>query len=323
MDVSVVKRVVDLAIQEMAKVVVGKQDILRRMFVALLAGGHVLLEGVPGVAKTFMAKTFSSVLGLDFKRIQFTPDLLPADIVGTNVYNQVTGKFEFIPGPIFTNILLADEINRAPPKTQSALLESMQEKQVTVEGVTRALDRPFMVLATQNPIETEGTYPLPEAQLDRFLFKLVVDYPTAEEELEIVKRKLKVKDPDEIEVRQIINKEAIVKMQELALGVFVDDDVLKYISDIVYAFRTNPYVLFGSSPRASISLLFASRALAAMRGRDYVEPDDVKELVEPILVHRLILKPEAELEGITTKEVIENVLREIAVGATLPGEETE
>jgi len=317
-DVSTVKKIADLIMAELGKIVVGKKDVIRNMLVALLAGGHVLLEGVPGVAKTFIAKYFAATMGLDFKRIQFTADLLPADIIGTNIYSQKTNEFEFIKGPIFTNILLADEINRAPPKTQGALLEAMQEKQVTVEGVTYKLQEPFMVLATQNPIETEGVYPLPEAQLDRFLFKLDVDYPTLDEELEIIKKKLTVKDPDEAHVDQIADRQTILRLRDIVLSVFVDEDVLKYISEIIFAFRNNPYVLYGSSPRASIALLFASRALAAIRGRDYVEPDDVRELVYPVLVHRLILKPEAELEGITPKNIIENVLREISVHATIP-----
>jgi len=317
-DINAVKKISEYILKEMSKVVVGKEDIMRHLLVALLSGGHVLLEGVPGVAKTFMAKTFSAVLGLEFKRIQFTPDLLPADIVGTNIYNQNTGTFEFIPGPVFTNILLADEINRAPPKTQIALLECMQERTVTVEGKTYQLPRPFMVLATQNPIELEGTYPLPEAQIDRFLFKLNVGYPTVEEELGIVKKKLKLREPDEIHVSQIASRDAILKMQDIALTVYIDDDVQKYIAEIVYALRTNPYVLYGASPRASIALLYASRSLAAIRGRDYVEPDDVKELVYPVLNHRLVLKPEAELEGITPKAIIETTLREIGVGASLP-----
>ena len=214
--------------------------------------------------------------------------------------------------------MLADEINRAPPKTQSALLECMQERTVTVEGKTYQLPRPFMVLATQNPIELEGTYPLPEAQIDRFLFKLNVGYPTVEEELGIVKKKLKLREPDEIHVSQIASRDAILKMQDIALTVYIDDDVQKYIAEIVYALRTNPYVLYGASPRASIALLYASRSLAAIRGRDYVEPDDVKELVYPVLNHRLVLKPEAELEGITPKAIIETTLREIGVGASLP-----
>ena len=319
-DVEFVRKVSEMALKEMQKVVVGKEDILKHILTALLANGHVLLEGFPGVAKTYMAKTFASVLQLEFKRVQFTPDLLPADIIGTTIFDQKTQKFEFIRGQVFTNILLADEINRAPPKTQSALLESMQERQVTVEGKTYRLDRPFMVLATQNPVETEGTYPLPEAQLDRFIFKLDVGYPDQDEEVEIIRRKIGLMDPDEIHVESIVSKETVIKMQEVVLSVYVDEDVLNYIASIVYSFRKNSYVLFGASPRSSISLLYASRALAAIEGRDYVEPDDVRRLVKPVLSHRLVLKPEAQLEGLTVEEIIEETLKELPVEATLPKE---
>lgn len=307
-----VRSIAQKVLSEVNKVIVGKLDILQNIFIALLAGGHVLLEGVPGVAKTVMAKTFSDTLGCEFKRIQFTPDLLPADIIGTNVYDQKSGKFYLRKGPIFANIVLADEINRAPPKTQSALLECMQEKQVTIEGETYFLPRPFMVLATQNPIELEGTYPLPEAQVDRFFFKLIVDYPNPEEELEILKRK---NMSEEAIVEKVASPQIVIAMQDAVKKVYVDESMFEYIKNIVLRTRNHPQILLGASTRASIVLLYASKARAAILGRDFVIPDDIKSLAFPVLNHRIILKPEAELEGISAGRIINEILEEVEVPA--------
>jgi len=266
-----------------------------------------LLEGVPGVAKTYMANTFAKILNLEFKRIQFTPDLLPADIVGTYIYDQNKNEFRFRKGPIFANIILADEINRAPPKTQSALLESMQEKQVTVEGTTYPLPEPFIVIATQNPIELEGTYPLPEAQLDRFMFRVFVDYPTGDEEVEILELK---NDEAKIELKAVTTAQQIKQMQRMVNKVHIRREIMEYIKDIVTKTRTDPQILLGASPRASIVLLTGSKAYAAIKGRSFVIPDDVKKLAYASLNHRIILKPEAELEGITVDDVIKRILEE-------------
>jgi len=310
MDVAHVGDLCNKIIREVQKVIVGKKHIIRYLLIGLFAGGHVLLEGVPGVAKTFMANNFSKTLGLTFKRIQFTPDLLPADIIGTHIFDQKEGTFRYRKGPIFANVILADEINRAPPKTQSALLEAMQEKQVTVEGETFKLPMPFLVIATQNPIEFEGTYPLPEAQVDRFHFKLEVDYPTMEEEIEIIRRKSYPKD---IEVKTITSPQEILEVQRLIRTIYVSDELLRYISEIVNKTRKIPELLLGAGPRASIVLLGASRVIAAMDKRDYVIPDDIKEVAVASLNHRLVLKPEAELEGLTVVDVIKKILDEVEV----------
>ena len=285
--------------EELSKVVVGKEDIIEKIFICLLSNGHVLLEGVPGIAKTHIAKNFSAALGCKFKRIQFTPDLLPMDIIGSNVYIQKTGEFVFKEGPIFANIILADEVNRSPPKTQSALLECMQERQVTVEGKTYPLPSPFMVLATQNPIELEGTYPLPEAQVDRFLMKVLVDYPTKEEEIKILEMK-----EGEKTVRAITSAREIVRLSKEVERIYVDPSIRNYITELVTRTRKSPDLLLGASPRASIALQHTARVHAALRGRDFVTPDDVKAMLVPVLNHRLILKPEAELEGKTVFDVI-------------------
>lgn len=310
MDVSHIGDLSNKIIKEVQKVIVGKKEVIRYLLIGLFVGGHVLLEGVPGVAKTYMANNFSKTLGLTFKRIQFTPDLLPADIIGTHIFDQKEATFRYRKGPIFANVILADEINRAPPKTQSALLEAMQEKQVTVEGETFKLPRPFLVIATQNPIEFEGTYPLPEAQVDRFHFKLEVDYPTTEEEIEIIRRKSYPKD---IEVKTITTPQEIIEVQKLIRTIYVSDELLRYISVIVNKTRKIPELLLGASPRASIVLLGASRVIAAMDRRDYVIPDDIKEVAVASLNHRLVLKPEAELEGLTVVDVIKKILDEVEV----------
>ena len=278
--------------RQVSRVIVGKEDVVDRLLIALLIGGHVLLEGVPGVAKTYLARSFAKTLGLKFKRIQLTPDLLPSDIIGVKVYNYKAMEFEFRPGPVFTNILLADEINRTPPRTQAALLEAMQEKQVTVDGETYKLPEPFVVIATQNPVETEGTYPLPEAQLDRFLFRVIVDYPSRNEEVEMLRIK-RVKG-EVIDVDQVAGpKEVLEASKTVAEKVKVDDTILEYIVDLVRATREHPSVLLGGSPRAEVMLLYASRAYAAIsEGRDYVVPDDVKAVFFDVMNHRIILRPE-------------------------------
>ena len=297
-------------ITEVKKVVVGKGEVLQNIFIALLVNEHILLEGVPGVAKTFMANAFAKVIGCTFKRVQFTPDLLPSDIVGTNVLNAKTREFELRKGPIFANLVLADEINRAPPKTQSALLECMGERTVTIEGITHILEKPFMVLATQNPLEMEGTYPLPEAQTDRFLFKLIVDYPSEKEEVEIIERK---HSPTPYELQMMTSPEEIRAMQLTIKRVHVDGDLMKFIRDIVFKTRNDPQILIGGGPRVSLALLNASKARAAILGRDFVTPDDIKHLTRYTLFHRLILKPEAELGGTSIDKVIQRVIEEVTV----------
>lgn len=308
--INAVRKIAYEIMNEVNKAIVGKGQILEDILIALLCSGHVLLEGVPGVAKTYMAKIFAQTLGCTFKRIQFTPDLLPSDILGTYVFDQKTSEFSFREGPVFANIVLADEINRAPPKTQSALLEAMQEKQVTIEGVKHILPKPFMVLATQNPIEHEGTYPLPEAQIDRFLFKLNVDYPTESEEVEMLKRR---SESNEENIKSIASPSIIVKMQSVVQNVYVAPEIMEYIRDIVTRSRRNPQVLLGGSPRASIVLMEGAKARAALNGRDYVIPDDIKAIVQQSLNHRLILRPEAELEGVSVNRIIASIVGETAV----------
>jgi len=308
MNVSEVRDIAQQVLTEIRKVVVGKGEVMQNVFIALLADGHVLLEGVPGVAKTFMANAFAQVLGCNFNRIQFTPDMLPADITGTNIFDQESGTFKLRKGPIFANVVLADEINRAPPKTQAALLECMQERQVTLEGTTYKLERPFLVMATQNPIELEGTYPLPEAQIDRFLFKLIVGYPTDQEEVEIIVRK---DAPVDVQLQTVTDPEVLVKMQNAVRHVHVDRDLMEYIRDIVVRTRKDPQILIGGSPRASIVLLTCAKARAAILGRDFVTPDDIKALTIHGLYHRLILKPEAELGGVSVPRLVYTILEEM------------
>ncbi|UJG42983.1 MAG: MoxR family ATPase [Candidatus Heimdallarchaeum endolithica] len=306
-----IKRVWSEIYAELKRVIIGKLDVLEDLFIALLARGHVLLEGVPGVAKTVMAKNFAATLGAEFKRGQFTPDLLPSDVVGTTIYDPKAGTFKMRKGPIFTNIFLADEINRSPPKTQAALLEAMAEKQVTVEGTTFKLEPPFLVIATQNPVEQEGTYPLPEAQVDRFMFKLIVDLPSPEEEIEIIDLSHKHAFRT---VRRITTPMTIIRMIEtVEKRIYVHEDIMSYIRDITVATRTDPRLLLGGSPRCSIALLNASKAVAAMNGRDYVIPDDVKRVAKIGAAHRLQMKPEAELEGTTGNMVMDDILRNLPV----------
>ncbi|MDT7891415.1 MAG: MoxR family ATPase [Thermoproteota archaeon] len=275
--------------EEIAKYVIGRDKEIKYITIALLSEGHVLLEGVPGIAKTLLAKVFAQILDLKFKRIQFTPDLLPSDIIGSYVFDMKSQEFIFYEGPIFTNILLADEINRAPPKTQSALLEAMQERQITVGGITRQLDKPFLVIATQNPLELEGTYPLPEAQLDRFMFRMLLNYPSFEEEMEVIRKYGKNL---EINTNSIIDKNSILRFIKDVEKIHVNQDIEKYVIDIVNRTRSDKRLTLGASTRAAVLLIRASKALAAIEGRDYVIPDDIKELLFPILNHRLILSLE-------------------------------
>lgn len=297
---------------EISKVIVGKREVLEKIMFSILANGHILFEDYPGLAKTMIARCFSQVLGCDFKRVQFTPDLLPADITGTYVFNQKEMTFNLRRGPVFTNILLADEINRAPPKTQAALLEAMQEKQVTLEGDTYVLDEPFIVMATQNPIEYEGTYPLPEAQLDRFLVKLQVGYPTRGQEKEILDRR-KERMRDDFQLKKVVETRKVLEMQKACEEVFIHGDVEKYIVDIVYSTRETPSIEVGSSPRGSLALFKLARARAAYFGRDFVIPDDVKEMVIPALSHRVILKPEVWYTKVTETSILDSIVEKVPV----------
>ncbi len=306
-DVSLVREVAQDVLTEVSRVVVGYGDILQNLFVSMLVDGHCLLEGVPGLAKSVMAKTFAKTLGCSFKRIQFVPDLLPADITGSMVYSNKTGEFEVRKGPLFANFVLADEINRCAPKTQAAMLEVMAEKQITIEGQSFPAEKPFIVVATQNPVEQEGTYPLPEAQLDRFLFKLWLEYPTGEDEVEILRR---LDSGKLVDVDVITDPNEIVELQRVVNQVYIDDIVLEYIKDIIQKTRSDPQIAVGAGPRASIVLMRCGKAKAAILGRDYVKPDDIKDLCVPALNHRLVLKPEAELEGVNIVSVINRILSE-------------
>jgi MoxR-like ATPase len=299
-------------LEEVSKVIVGKRNVLENLMLAILSDGHVLIEDYPGLAKTLMAKSFASAMSLRFKRIQFTPDLLPADVTGTYVLNRKTSDFELRKGPIFTNILLADEVNRAPPRTQSALLEAMQEKQVTIENETLKLEKPFIVLATQNPIEYEGTYPLPEAQLDRFLVKLSIGYPSAEEEVQILERRNQRKT-DEVSIEKVASLDQLLQMQKAIEDVHIDQAIERYIVEVVRATRSHQDVEVGASPRGSLAIMRLSKTKAWLNGRDYVIPDDVKTVTVPALSHRLILKPEQWLKGGKTAAIVEELLRIIAV----------
>jgi MoxR-like ATPase len=302
------KRILD----EVENAVVGKRTFLEKLFCAILADGHVLIEDFPGLAKTLTARSFSAVLGLTFKRIQFTPDLLPADITGGYIFNRQQGTFELVKGPIFANLVLGDEINRAPAKTQAAMLEAMQERQVTLEGETFHLPQPFIVLATQNPIEYEGTFPLPEAQLDRFMVRLSVGYPSAEEELEMLRRRWERRE-DEVKLERITDVNELNAMRQTVETVYIEPDIARYIVSLVQASRTATHVSVGASPRASLALLKLSRAKAAMEGRDYVVPDDVKFTAREVFMHRILLKPDLWATGSTLKEVVESVIRNVSV----------
>ena len=302
----------DQVTEEVGRAIVGKRALLQKMMAAVLVGGHVLLEDFPGLAKTLIAKSFAAALGLEFKRIQFTPDLLPGDITGGYIYDRAHSRFELRKGPVFANIVLADEINRASPKTQSALLEAMQEVQVTVEGETMRLPEPFVVVATQNPIEYEGTFPLPEAQLDRFIMKLPVGYPSLEEEQEILRRR-RARRRDEFDLGQVTDADAVLAVRQAVEEVYVDSDIERYIVTLVTHTRQDRRVSVGVSPRGSLALLKLSRARAALEGRDYVIPDDVKVFVKPVFMHRLILKPDYWMIERAVEDVIDTIIQGVPV----------
>ena len=298
-------------VENVSKVIVGKRPVIERALAAIIAQGHILIEDVPGVGKTMLAKSISTSMGCSFKRIQFTPDLLPSDIVGVSIYNQSTGEFQFRPGPVMAQVVLVDEINRATPKTQSALLEAMEELQVSVDGTTRFLERPFVVMATQNPIEYEGTFPLPEAQLDRFLMHISLGYPTFAEELSVIEQQEKTHPIDDL--KAVANPEEMIKLQDAAKEIYVDTAVREYIVSLIEATRNHEDVSLGASPRASLGMFRAVRAMAIMRDRDYVIPDDVQDLAYAVLAHRLILSPAARMRGLQAKQVIDGLLESVAV----------
>ena len=310
MDLAEVGRTASLVLDEVEKAVVGKRAALELLLLGLLADGHVLLEDYPGLAKTLMARSFAQVCSMEFSRIQFTPDLMPSDVTGSSVYNQRDADFQFRPGPIFANLLLADEINRAPPKTQAALLEAMQERQVTTEGTTRRLRPPFLVLATQNPIEYEGTYPLPEAQLDRFLLRMTVGYPQREDEWRVLADRAE-RRTDEVLLEPVIDGVTLLELQRACEEVHVSEAVGLYMVDVVAATRTAPSVQVGASPRGSLALLKLSRCRAALDGRDYVTPDDVKAVAVPALAHRLTLRPELWVQRVSADEIVRERLETV------------
>jgi MoxR-like ATPase len=317
LDTDHIKDVLTRARAEVSKVIIGQDDVIEKALIAIFTGHHALVEGVPGVAKTLLVRTLARVLGCEFNRIQFTPDLMPADITGTNVFNMKTSDFTLIKGPVFTTFLLADEINRAPAKTQSALLQAMQERKVTIDRDTHTLSANFTVFATQNPVEYEGTYPLPEAQKDRFMLKVSMGYPDRSSEFELAQRMLGTNSPEEAlaagVVQPVISAEDLTKMRHALEAITVREEIVSYVVDVVRVTRENDSVLVGAGPRATQALLLASRANAALRGRDFVTPDDVKAMVEPVLGHRLILRPEYEIEGVTIAEVIAKFLEQVTV----------
>jgi len=309
-----VKESTDKVIEELSKVVIGQKHMIELMIAGMLSGGHVLIEGVPGIAKTLIVKLLSRAMDLEFKRIQFTPDLMPADVTGTGVYNQKSGEFEFHKGPIFANLVLIDEINRAPAKTQAALFEVMEETQITVDGKTHVLNEPFMVLATQNPIEQEGTYSLPEAQQDRFLFRIVMEYPSQAEELMILERfesDFDAKIQDTVQV--VMKSDVLIKCKNIVESVSIDKTLLEYIASIIHKTRVTGDLYLGASPRASLALLKSSKALAAMDGRNYVIPEDIKRALFPVLNHRVILAPDREMEGVDLNDVLKTIIAEVEI----------
>jgi MoxR-like ATPase len=313
----ILKKVLLKTKQEVAKVIIGYEHVVDQALIAIFTGTHALIEGVPGIAKTLLVRTLAHVMQCDFARIQFTPDLMPTDITGTHVFNLQTNEFSLVKGPVFCSFLLADEINRAPAKTQSALLQAMQERTVTIDRETHPLPQNFTVFATQNPIEYEGTYPLPEAQKDRFMLKITMDPPGKDEELTLARRMLGKDTPentlDSGGVQQIIKPEVLPKLRAALEGILVKEELVAYIVDIVRKTRNHQSILVGAGPRATQALLLSSRALATINGRDFVTPDDIKTMTYPVLEHRLILRPEYEIEGLTVREVIEFILKEIAV----------
>ncbi|WP_083692306.1 MoxR family ATPase [Seonamhaeicola sp. S2-3] len=313
-DLTELQEGITLIKNEISKVIVGQKSMIDLLIASILANGHSLIEGVPGVAKTISAKLLAKSLDIDFSRIQFTPDLMPSDILGTSVFNIKSSEFEFKQGPIFSNMILIDEINRAPAKTQAALFEVMEERQITIDGNKYTMDLPFIVLATQNPVEQEGTYRLPEAQLDRFLFKIDIDYPNLDEEIEIINREQSLKgDTKTNKITAHLSKEQIGKFQDLVNEVIIESHLVKYIADIIVNTRNNPFLYLGASPRASIAILKASKAFAAMNGRDFVTPEDIKQAAIPVLQHRVIVTPEREMEGVTTKQIIKQIIEAVEI----------
>ncbi len=313
-DLSELKDAIDRVRTEVKKIIVGQDNIIDIMITAVLADGHILIEGVPGIAKTLMAKIIARTISADFSRIQFTPDLMPSDILGTSVFNMKSSEFEFNRGPIFSNIILIDEINRAPAKTQSALFEAMEERQVTIDGTTYKMDVPFTVIATQNPIEHEGTYKLPEAQLDRFMFKIEMDYPLPEQEIKIILDLHNRKNINDLNLIQpIFTKENLKIFREKIRAIHLDEKVANYITQVVTKTRNNSDLYLGGSPRASISIMIGAKAMAAINGRDFVTPDDVKIVVPPTLRHRILLTPEKEMEGKTPDDIIKTIMDRVEV----------
>ncbi len=313
-DLSELKIAADKIREEIKKVIVGQDSTIDLLLTGILSDGHILIEGVPGVAKTVIAKLLSKCISAPFSRIQFTPDLMPSDVIGTSVFNEKTTNFEFKKGPVFSHIVLIDEINRAPAKTQAALFEVMAERQITVDGQTQVFSRPFTIFATQNPVEQEGTYRLPEAQLDRFLFKIEINYPEVQEEVEIIKRHNEMKNQTEVEmVNPVISAEEIVRYQNLIKQVHVEEALMEYIAKIVTSTRTNANLYLGASPRASIAILNASKAYAALKGKDFITPDDIKYIAPSVLKHRIILTPEREMEGLTPSMVVKQIVEGIEI----------
>jgi MoxR-like ATPase len=314
LDLSKLQESLDKIRLELATVIVGQRKMIDQLLVAILSNGHVLLEGVPGVAKTITAKLLAKTLNVDFGRIQFTPDLMPSDILGTSVYDLKKSEFEFKKGPIFSNLILIDEINRAPAKTQAALFEVMEERQITIDGTTYELDAPFLVIATQNPIEQEGTYRLPEAQLDRFLFKISIDYPQLEDEITIIQREHTLQNVGKLaNIKTILSADEIMSYQQLVKQIVVEQNLIEYIAKIVINTRENAFLYLGASPRASLAILNAAKGFAAINGRDFVTPEDIKEAAIPVLQHRIIVTPEREMEGISSTEIIKQILETVEV----------
>lgn len=314
LDLSGLQEVINSVKDEINTVIVGQHKMIDQLLVAILSNGHVLLEGVPGVAKTITAKLLSKTLSLGFSRIQFTPDLMPSDILGTSVFDLSKSAFDFKKGPVFSNFILIDEINRAPAKTQAALFEVMEERQITVEGSTYTMEAPFLVIATQNPIEQEGTYRLPEAQLDRFLFKITIDYPKLDEEISILQRENALQNRDKLDsIRQLLSQADILKYQGIVKQIMVEPQLLEYIAKIVTGTRDNAFLYLGASPRASIAILNASKGYAGLRGRDFVTPEDIKEAAVPVLQHRVVVAPEREMEGLTSAEIIRQIVDTVEI----------
>ncbi len=311
-----VKELAERITQELHKTIVGQDELVEMLIVAVLAGGHVLLEGVPGTAKTLSIRTLARIFSVSFTRIQFTPDLMPSDILGASIYDPRTQEFNLKKGPIFAGLVLADEVNRTPPKTQSALLEAMEERRVTIDGITHNLPNPFLVCATQNPIEYEGTYPLPEAQLDRFMLKVTLDYPSAEEEQKVLTRVqsgFRAQNLDTADIVPALQEADLPMYQAEIERVRIDPSLIRYIVQIARATRENPHLTLGASPRCAITLLTSSKALAAIRGRDFITPDDIKTMARPVLRHRIIVRPESEIEGYTSDRIVDSVLQAVEV----------